>query len=345
MRHKLSKLFLLVTSAFILSSTITTYAAEEYPLKGMYDDYFVMSNNGAFYIFSDGSHVPLEPWLQWKWDDEYILRNIELREDQRPLEYKVQRAIEDNNLLYLNEIASVPLIAELVGPPWSDYAREGLPQKTIDINQEVITEIKKFYDSFPNWRTATDLEKAAHICNWITQAEYDHDLNDSSYSLYGCLVEKKAVCQGYTSAAKLLGTCVGLPVQCLTTLSHTYPIFWINGVWMAYEPTTKQEYLEIAHVYTPSYYLALDFLTHEQGITRDDYLYNWEILYPCLDILEYKGPNVSCDLSYNGYGLNTVLEYCHETNYTIPTTLDKTLFPNQGYAMTYGTELPIIYIR
>ena len=48
---------------------------------------------------------------------------------------------------------------------------------------------------------------------------------------------------------------------------------------------------------------------------------------------------------YSNTSLNTVLEYCHETNYTIPTTLDKTLFPNQGYAMTYGTELPIIYIR
>ena len=114
----------------------------------------------------------------------------------------------------------------------------------------------------------------------------------------------------------------------------------LDGKW-----TNKQNSLVIAHVYDPGYYLALDFLTQGQGITRDDYLYNWEILYPYLDILEYKGPNAHTDLSYRGYGLNTVLEYCHKTNYTIPTTLDKTLFPNQGCALAYGKEVPIIYIR
>ena len=98
---------------------------------------------------------------------------------------------------------------------------------------------KKFHRLAKIYNRYSDLKKAAHICNWIAQADYDFDLNDSSYSLYGCLVKKKAVCQGYTSAAKLLGTCVGLPVQCLSTLSHTYPIFFVNGVWMANEPTNR----------------------------------------------------------------------------------------------------------
>ncbi len=333
MRNLLRSIFLAVLLGMSFPFlSMDVFAAEEYPLKGMYDDYFVISNNGSFLIMDDGSHVPVEPWLQWKWDDEYILRNVEF--DGRPHEYAVQCAVRDNNPLYLNEIASVPLIAELAGPPWSDYARKGLSQETLNTNQEVISEIKKFYDSFPDWKTATDLEKAIHICKWISQAEYDYDLNDESYSLYGCLVNKKAVCQGYTSAARLLGTCVGLPVQCLSTLSHTYPIFLVNGVWMSYEPTSKAHYLEIAHVYEPGYYIWLDFLVRERGITRDDYLYNWEILYPLID-----------ELRTSETGLNVVLDYCRSTNYTIPVTLDKELFPDQRYAVTYGKQVPIIYVR
>ncbi len=346
MKRSISQIFIpLIFGFFILGMHINAFASEEYPLQGMYDDYFVMSNNGSFYIMDDGSHVPLEPWLQWKWDDEYILRNLERRYDQRPLEYKVEQAIAANNLLYMSDIPSVAVIAELSGPPWKDYAEKGISQESLGIHQEVITEIKKFYDSFPNWKTATDLEKATRICNWIAQAEYDYDLNDDSYSLYGCLVKKKAVCQGFTSAAELLGVCVGLPVQCLSTVNHAYPIFWVNGVWLANDPTINDNTLSIAQVYSPEYYYGLNYLVHDRGISRDMWLYNWEILYPLLDILEYKGPDAPQDLSFEGYGLNTVLEYCHKTNYTIPETLDRAAFPKQGYAMTYGKNLPVIFIR
>ena len=68
-----------------------------------------------------------------------------------------------------------------------------------------------------DWRNASDLEKATRICKRIHQASYDHDAaneatttgwsNSVSYGAYGCLVNGKAVCQGYTEAAGLLGVC------------------------------------------------------------------------------------------------------------------------------------------
>ena len=73
---------------------------------------------------------------------------------------------------------------------------------------------------------------------------------------YSCLVDVKANCSGYTGAARLLAACVGLPIDELGSISHTYPVFLVDNIWLSYEPTSKDDYFNVAEVYTPAFYLV-----------------------------------------------------------------------------------------
>ena len=133
------------------------------------------------------------------------------------------------------------------------YLIENAPE-----TQQLLGEVKAFMNSF-DWRNASDLEKATRICERIHQADYDYDAaneayetgwSDSlSYGAYGCLVKGKAVCQGYTEAAILLGKVVGITTAEMGDVGHTYPVFLVDGVWLGNEPTTKDKYLIVEDVY------------------------------------------------------------------------------------------------
>lgn len=76
-----------------------------------------------------------------------------------------------------------------------------------------------------------------------------------SYGAYGCLVKGKAVCQGYAEAATLLGMAVGIKTMEMGDMGHTYPLFLVDGIWLANEPTTHDKFFTIANVYeyNPAY--------------------------------------------------------------------------------------------
>ena len=123
--------------------------------------------------------------------------------------YISQKAVEDRDISYLNPTGgyNLEVLAELAG-----YPDKNVTAGTPEVNA-LLNEVKSFMNSF-DWRNASDLEKATRICNRIHKASYDNDAaneaattgwsNSLSYGAYGCLVNGKAVCQGYTEAAKLL---------------------------------------------------------------------------------------------------------------------------------------------
>lgn len=111
-------------------------------------------------------------------------------------------------------------------------------------------EIRNFLNSF-DWRNASDYEKAVRIARRITKADYDVD----SLYAYDCLVEGKANCESYTDAAKTLAISVGLPASSIVpTINHVYPIFLVDGVWLAYEPTSKDDTFSVANVWTKNHW-------------------------------------------------------------------------------------------
>ncbi len=224
---------------------------EQYPLSWM-KDWFVVNTFG---------------YLDWKYSDSYLWEvHPELDNDANynhefihtgTQEYIFQHALADTVDNY-NFYFSMPrnaeqlvVIAKLAGVPLmgTEYEHMANDEKVLALEKEV----RDFLNSF-DWRNASDLEKAIQVARRITRADYYNDdtkaLNDfgqeytifgDSGSAYGCLVKGKAVCSGFTGAAALLAFCVGLPVDvtAANVVNHAYPLFCINGVWVSYEPTTK----------------------------------------------------------------------------------------------------------
>lgn len=202
----------------------------QYPLKGYIEPWF------AFDSFMNRT--------SWK-SDPYNFMN----EAGGPFKYTLDLAIKNRDPLSLNYFAGKELaaIAKL-----ADYPTVGLEGHTPEEVEVLAAEIRNFLNSF-DWRNASDYEKAVRIAKRITQADYVNQ--EGTQYAYSCLVDGKANCDGYTNAAYLLASCMGLPSNGLGFGNHIYPSFLVDGMWLAYEPTTKNNYFTIADVYIASYYL------------------------------------------------------------------------------------------
>lgn len=230
----------------VASNTAQSYDAQ-YPLKGRVENYLDSY---------DGNYV-------WYWTGPNMIRKGVVPAGMTGLSYAYQKAVEDRNATYHVGLSgySIDVLAKLAGLPAT--ASMG----TAEVNN-LANEVETFLNSF-DWRNASDIEKATRICNRIHKASYDNDAaneaittgwsNSLSYGAYGCLVKGKAVCQGYTEAANLLAICVGLQTMEMGDVGHTYPLFLVDGVWLANEPTTQNKYFTVADVYeyNPGYRLML----------------------------------------------------------------------------------------
>lgn len=260
----------------VASNTAQSYDAQ-YPLKGRVENYLDSY---------DGNYV-------WYWTGPNMIRKGVVPAGMTGLSYVDQKAVEDKNATYHAGLSgySIDVLAKLAGLPAT--ASMG----TAEVNN-LANEVETFLNSF-DWRNASDLEKATRICNRIHKASYDNDAaneaittgwsNSLSYGAYGCLVKGKAVCQGYTEAANLLAMCVGLQTMEMGDVGHTYPLFLVDGVWLANEPTTQNKYFTVADVYeyNPGYRLMLQL-----GDTSD--------------------------FTDEGSKYQMIGDYCYKTGYQIP---------------------------
>lgn len=236
----------------VASNTAQSYDAQ-YPLKGRVEKYFGISK-------IQGEEGYLVPY----WNNTYVIREGVVPAGMTGGTYIFNKAVEDKDILYLYPTGgyNLSVLGLLSGfsakTPYTDSAE----------TQQLLNEVKSFMNSF-DWKNASDLEKATRICNRIHKASYDNDAaneaattgwsNSLSYGAYGCLVKGKAVCQGYTEAAGLLGYAVGLKTFEMGDVGHTYPLFLVDGVWLANEPTTQNKYFTVADVYeyNPGYRMML----------------------------------------------------------------------------------------
>lgn len=275
---------------------------EQYPLKGRVEKYFGISK-------LEGESGYLVPY----WNSTHVIREGVVPAGMTGGTYIFQKAVEDKDISYLYPTGgyNLSVLGILAGfpakTPYSDSAETA----------ELLNEVKEFMNSF-DWRNASDLEKATRICNRIHQASYDHDAaneadttgwsNSVSYGAYGCLVKGKAVCQGYREAAGLLGQAVDIKVAGMGDIGHIYPVFLVDGIWLANEPTTQDKYFTVANVYeyNPGYRLML-----QVGDTSD---FN--------DVTKYQ----------------MIGQYCIQTGYTIP---DETQVRKFGNTRTVFDKIAI----
>ena len=220
------------------ANNATATTSDEYPLKGRVEKY--LGNENGF--------------LCWYWTGPHVILEGIVPEGMTGLSYVDQRAIEDRDPSYSTGLSQygIDVLAKLSGYPYKNSVSDK-PEATA-----LLHEVKAFMNSF-DWRNASDLEKATRICERIHQASYDHDAANEayttgwsespSYGAYGCLVNGKAVCQGYTEAAHLLGFAVGVKSRELGDVGHTYPVFLVDGIWLGNEPTMQNKYFTVEDVY------------------------------------------------------------------------------------------------
>ncbi|GAA6269589.1 hypothetical protein [Enterocloster alcoholdehydrogenati] len=258
----------------------TTESSDEYPLKGRVEKYLGVTDEG---------------YLTWYWNGPHVINEGIVPAGMTGWSYIDQRSIEDKDPNYHIGLSGrgIAVLGILSGNPYKNNASD-TPETA-----QLLGEVREFMNSF-DWRSASDLEKATRICERIHQADYDYDAaneayetgwSDSpSYGAYGCLVNGKAVCQGYTEAANLLALCVGLTSAEMGDVGHTYPLFLVDGVWLANEPTTKDKYFTVANVYkyNPGYQMMLNI-----GGDLSDFT----------EVTKYQG----------------IGQYCYQVGYTIPT--------------------------
>ena len=233
------------TTTTTTTTTSTQSYDEQYPLKGKVEKYFCHEDSVGLTPRFNGAHFPCSACA----NQGYVKPD-----GMTGKAYIFQKAVEerDISILYPEGGYNLAVLAELSGYP-EKHRSSGTPEANA-----LLAEVKEFMNSF-DWRNASDLEKATRICNRIHEASYDHDAaneaqttgwsESSSYGAYGCLVNGKAVCQGYTEAAGLLGYAVGLKTFEMGEVGHTYPLFLVDGIWLANEPTTQNKYFTVADVY------------------------------------------------------------------------------------------------
>lgn len=201
------------------SSTNNSASNEQYPLAHL-KKYLVVRSDG---------------YLDLKWSNQNIY--VSMPSVQNSLTYAIDQAINDKDVYEMvtgMQGSAIIAIAKLAGLPISGYEQFENDPMVLGIENE----LRSFLNSF-DWKNASDYEKAVAIAKKINEAEYDNN-GENVHLPYGCLVEKKSACDGFTNTAELLGMCVELPVSSveLGFAAHAFPVYCINGVWFSHEPTS-----------------------------------------------------------------------------------------------------------
>lgn len=211
---------------------------DQYPLAHL-KDWFVLNSRGKLVSkWSMEYMYEQHPELDGKWNDKYNYNGY--------ADYIYSKAAEYHNVSLANkgDIIGKPFyaVARLAGVAMPGYEAAESSAETLAIEKE----IRDFLNSF-DWKNASDYEKAVHIARRVNKAEYDNTTNSCNLA-YGCLVEGKALCDGFVNAANLLAWCVDLPSTPVVAISanHTYMAYCINGVWLSHEATSHDESFSIA---------------------------------------------------------------------------------------------------
>ncbi len=260
-----------MSAMFVIGTAITSFADTydpQYPLKGYMEPWFVNS--------------PVAGETAWKSDPHNFMN-----EPVGPFQYAFDLAVANKDPYSLNYIGNARELAAIA--KLTNYPTKGLDGVDQEKLERLTAELRDFLNSF-DWRNASDYEKAVQVAKRITKADY-LDQEGTQYA-YSCLVDGKSNCDGYTGAAYLLATCVGLPTNGLGYGNHIYPSFLVDGVWVAYEPTTKDNYFTVADVYSPSYYLAGESQLTQLGE------YCKATGYQIPESVEGKFPNISYGIIY-----------------------------------------------
>ena len=125
--------------------------------------------------------------------------------------------------------------------------KDGIKYYSDDFNnlseiEQAIIEIENEKNKILNKVSGSDYKKIKYIHDYlINSIEYDNSVEEiGTYNIYGALVNKKCVCEGYAKAFKYLTNCAGLECELVQGIginssgnqeNHEWNCIKVNGIW------------------------------------------------------------------------------------------------------------------
>ncbi len=201
----------------------------QYPLKGMLAEYGLefapVVDNSAFSSFYTRDADPAN------FDKKYLGSNAGVVQEYA---YALSGNLADYEAMYKKMTT---------GTAGFVYPNPSVTEDNYPELQQVLGEIRNFLNSF-DFKNASEKEKAQKAAQYVSRASYDYEtywnsFAGSSYyrdnwrtaSLYGCLVDKKCVCEGYSDAFHTLARMVGLLCVTSSNSTHQWDYVRIDGEW------------------------------------------------------------------------------------------------------------------
>lgn len=196
-----------------------------------------LSNEISDVLYEDNGEEKLDYSFQSAWDALTQDRTDTFFIDITNVNLKIKKTTYGNKVNYALSIA----------PDSNEgYLLKGLENK--QTVHAVLNSIREQRDSIISNAIGSDYDKILQVHDWIIDnLEYESNIENSNvYNLYGALIEKKAVCEGYAEAFKYILDEMRIPCILVsgtatnsegTTERHEWNYVQIDNKWYAVDST------------------------------------------------------------------------------------------------------------
>lgn len=212
-----------------IESNLSNMTSGNYEIK--------LSSQIADVLYEDYGENKLDTSFQSAWDALMLDRVDTFFIDVTKVNLKMRKTTYGKKVTYALSIAPADS---------NGYLANGLKSKERVHN--ILNEIKETRDNIVKSLNGIDYNKIMHAHDWIiNNLQYEQNItNNNVYNLYGALIEKSAVCEGYAEALKYILDEVNIPCVLVSgtatnsegkTERHEWNYVQLYGKWYAIDST------------------------------------------------------------------------------------------------------------
>lgn len=212
-----------------IESNLSNMTSGNYEIK--------LSSQIADVLYEDYGENKLDTSFQSAWDALMLDRVDTFFIDVTKINLKMRKTTYGKKVTYALSIAPADS---------NGYLANGLESKEKVDN--ILNEIKETRDNIVKSLSGIDYNKIMHAHDWIiNNLQYEQNItNNNVYNLYGALIEKSAVCEGYAEALKYILDEVDIPCVLVSgtatnsegkTERHEWNYVQLYGKWYAIDST------------------------------------------------------------------------------------------------------------
>ena len=212
-----------------IESNLSNMTSGNYEIK--------LSSQIADVLYEDYGENKLDTSFQSAWDALMLDRVDTFFIDVTKINLKMRKTTYGKKVTYALSIAPADS---------NGYLANGLESK--EKVHSILNEIKETRDNIVKSLNGIDYNKIMHAHDWIiNNLQYEQNItNNNVYNLYGALIEKSAVCEGYAEALKYILDEVDIPCVLVSgtatnsegkTERHEWNYVQLYGKWYAIDST------------------------------------------------------------------------------------------------------------